>query len=307
VCKSFYTVLFSAVLLVVALSFASTVAAQESTSEETTMMAADADDPQVDAETDNVSVEVDNGKVSAKTSDVSTSNETSSQQSSLTVQQNQADEGSGSRASTGDVNTDRTSNNFTIVVNERDGVQVASDSARGDTTEDIFVNRPAGNYELKVTVRPERGTTFSVTVDDCNKGGSNTTCENPSARGSITQSDSDGMLDFTTNRNKFRVSYTVNFKDSNNNRNNRNNRNNNRNRNNNNRNNRIIRINRDNDDNLGAARRQYGDTEVIVKTIPDKGRLADTGGLPLAGVAVVALASVGLGLSILRFATRRDP
>ncbi|HEX4992425.1 MAG TPA: hypothetical protein VFV45_04275, partial [Rubrobacteraceae bacterium] len=78
-----------------------------------------------------------------------------------------------------------------------------------------------------------------------------------------------------------------------------NNRNNNRN-NDNNRNDRVVIID-------GAANRQYDDNEVITKTIPDKGRLASTGGVPLAGVAIVALVSVGLGLSILRSATRRDP
>ena len=35
--------------------------------------------------------------------------------------------------------------------------------------------------------------------------------------------------------------------------------------------------------------------------------IANTGGLPLTGAALLALASVGLGVSILRFAVRRDP
>ena len=55
----------------------------------------------------------------------------------------------------------------------------------------------------------------------------------------------------------------------------------------------------------GAANRQYGDTEVIVKTIPDKGRLADTGGSPLILLAGAALLSTGLLVG--RSVFRRDP
>ena len=51
-----------------------------------------------------------------------------------------------------------------------------------------------------------------------------------------------------------------------------------------------------------AARRQYGDTEVIVKTIPDKGKLADTGGASLNLPAGALLLSTGLllGRSVIR-------
>jgi hypothetical protein len=51
-----------------------------------------------------------------------------------------------------------------------------------------------------------------------------------------------------------------------------------------------------------AARRQYGDTEVIVKTIPDKGKLADTGGASLNLPAGALLLSMGLllGRSVIR-------
>ena len=51
-----------------------------------------------------------------------------------------------------------------------------------------------------------------------------------------------------------------------------------------------------------AARRQYGDTEVIVKTIPDKGKLADTGGASLNLPAGALLLSAGLllGRSVIR-------
>ena len=92
-------------LFVLTLLFAVAAGAQEeSAAEETTVLAADAADRKVEAETDNVSVKVDNGEVSVSTDDGSSSDDGTSQQSSLTVQQNQTDEGSGSRASTGDVN-----------------------------------------------------------------------------------------------------------------------------------------------------------------------------------------------------------
>jgi hypothetical protein len=61
----------------------------------------------------------------------------------------------------------------------------------------------------------------------------------------------------------------------------------------------------------GAADNQYRnernvEDRVIRETIPNKGTLAGTGGVPLTGAAFLALASVGLGVSILRFAIRRE-
>jgi len=308
VCKSFYPVLFSAVLLVGALSFASTAAAQEGMSEETTLLAADAEDNQVEAETDNVSVEREDGKVSAQTSDVSTSNETSSQQSSLTVQQDQADEGSGSQAESADVNTDRTSGIPSgtratgsnpdspssppdlITINRSDCtvVQGASITVEdGDGTEARFVD---GDNDVEIRADASR---FRIEGPNDEFIGDNAVSTSDPGF------DTDGDYRVVTDTG-------VTCRGDNNNRNNDNNRNNNRNNrnNDNNRNNRIIRINRNNDG--GAANRQYGN-KVIVETIPDKGKLAATGGLPLAGGALLALASVGLGLSILRSATRRDP
>ena len=307
-CKSFYPVLFSAVLLVGALSFASTAAAQEEgMSEETTLLAADAQDNQVEAETDNVSVEREDGKVSAKTSNVSTSNEASSQQSSLTVQQNQADEGSGSQAESDDVNADRTSSIPSgtratgsnpdspssppdlITINRSDCtvVQGASITVEdGDGTEARFVD---GDNDVEIRADASR-----VRIEGPNDefiGDNAVSTSDPGF-------DTDGDYRVVTD-----TGVTCRG-DNNNGNNNNNNNNNNRNNRNNDRNNRIIRINRNNDGG-GAANRQYG--EVIVETIPDKGKLAATGGLPLAGGALLALASVGLGLSILRSATRRDP
>ena len=311
-CKSFYPVLFSAVLLVGALSFASTAAAQEEgMSEETTLLAADAQDNQVEAETDNVSVEREDGKVSAKTSNVSTSNEASSQQSSLTVQQNQADEGSGSQAESDDVNADRTSSIPSgtratgsnpdspssppdlITINRSDCtvVQGASITVEdGDGTEARFVD---GDNDVEIRADASR-----VRIEGPNDefiGDNAVSTSDPGF-------DTDGDYRVVTDTGV--TCRGDNNNGNNNNNNNNNNRNNNRNNRNNDRNNRIIRINRNNDG--GAARRQYGN-KVIVETIPDKGKLAATGGLPLAGGALLALASVGLGLSILRSATRRDP
>src|SRR5215208_4410754 len=121
-------------LFVLTLLFSVAAGAQEeSAAEDTTVLAVDAADRKVEAETDNVSVKVDNGEVSVSTDDGSSSDDGTGQQSSLTVQQNQTDEGSGSRASTGDVNigATRTSNNFSIVI-RRNGSKVDSNSTRVD-------------------------------------------------------------------------------------------------------------------------------------------------------------------------------
>src|SRR5918995_6670998 len=112
--------MFAALIIALILLLAAPVEAQETTAEETTALAADAangkveaktsntsvkvQNGKVEAKTSNTSVEVDNGKVSVKTGNSSSSGNTTSQQSSLTVQQNQTDEGSGSQVSTGDVN-----------------------------------------------------------------------------------------------------------------------------------------------------------------------------------------------------------
>ena len=56
----------------------------------------------------------------------------------------------------------------------------------------------------------------------------------------------------------------------------------------------------------GAAGNQYAEGQVIGESIPNKGKLANTGGMPLVGVAFLALALVGLGISVLRFAIRRE-
>lgn len=58
---------------------------------------------------------------------------------------------------------------------------------------------------------------------------------------------------------------------------------------------------------VGAATKQYGGDEVIIKTIPKDGVvLARTGGMPLPGMALLALALIGTGFSVLRFGIPRD-
>src|SRR5215213_435845 len=117
--------MLAALIIALILLLAAPVEAQETTAEETTALAADAANRKVEAKTSNTSVEVDNGKVSVKTGNGSSSGNTTSQQSSLTVQQNQTDEGSGSRVSTGDVN-----------INQRTTTQ-ATDSLDGKKAEII--------------------------------------------------------------------------------------------------------------------------------------------------------------------------
>jgi hypothetical protein len=61
--------------------------------------------------------------------------------------------------------------------------------------------------------------------------------------------------------------------------------------------------------NANAVHKQYErivEERVIKETIPDKGTLANTGGMPLAGVAFLSLAMVGLGISVLRSAIRGE-
>jgi hypothetical protein len=52
----------------------------------------------------------------------------------------------------------------------------------------------------------------------------------------------------------------------------------------------------------GAADNQYGEDKVVVKTIPDKSKLADTSGPPLILLAGATLLSTGLllGSSVIR-------
>src|SRR5829696_5186405 len=153
-------------LFVLTLLFAVAAGAQEeSAAEETTVLAADAADRKVEAETDNVSVKVDNGEVSVSTDDGSSSDDGTSQQSSLTVQQNQTDEGSGSRASTGDVNIGATRTS-TRCQNSRDDVKTFSGTK--DRLPSGTFRIDGDHFRIQYTTDPTQGhnpSEASVQVD----------------------------------------------------------------------------------------------------------------------------------------------
>jgi hypothetical protein len=245
------------------------------------------------------------------TDDGSSSNDGTSQQSSMTVQQNQTDEGSGSRASTGDVNINQTSNSscqnrhevasldefdegdtvqfrtqgnkfrvsydvffdtnasgkrFRIEIRRNGNVVQSEETSVNQTDASFFVTDGSDTYTIKATLsNAGRDPTFDITVDDCRGNNNN-----------------DG-------RNRHRHHDR-----------NRHHRHHDRDR---FHNNRFF--------GRGAANQQYDVNERIVEervireTIPNKGRLAATGGVPLTGAAVLGLASVGLGVSILRSAVLR--
>jgi hypothetical protein len=264
-----------------ALLFAGIAAAQEDTTEETTALAADAADRKVEAKTDNVSVEVDNGKVSAKTSNASTSNKTTSQQSSLTVQQNQTDEGSRSQVSPGDVNIGASSRARVVVDVLDDNGNRTGEGFTANGGNDATANIPEGpgNFSLDITAN---NASYKITVEDCDP-----TCSDFKTLRTFKGTNDRRTDEFAIAGDSFRLRYETDSV----------NRDRNRHR------------DHDRDRDRGAAVRQYSrvEEEVIKDTIPDKGTLADTGGTPLVGVAFLALASVGLGLSILRLAIRRDP
>jgi hypothetical protein len=293
-----------ALVIALILLLADPVKAQESTAEETTVLAADAADMKVEAETDNTSVEVDNGKVS-----VSTDNGTS-QQSSLTVQQNQTDEGSGSRASTGDVNIGATrtsripsgtaatgignppdevrinvrnctvSNGASITLEDIDGTEALfRDGARGidifDSSAEVSIEGPAGDFI------GNHAQLISPSDEDFSENGDYDV---------VTSTSITCRHDGNNNDGRNRRHHRHHDRD------------------------RHRHHDRDRHHNRffgrGAANQQYErivEEKVIKETIPDKGKLAATGGVPLTGAAFLALASVGLGVSVLRSAIRCDP
>jgi hypothetical protein len=294
-----------ALVIALILLLADPVKAQEITAKETTVLAADAADRKVEAETDNTSVEVDNGEVSVSTDNGSSSDDGTSQQSSLTVQQNQTDEGSQSKVSTGDVNIGATQNSSGC----QNSRNVKTFSGTNDRLPTDSFRIDGDHFRLRYTTdRDGNGTPVRVEVDvldaNSNSTGEGFTATNGNdATDNVPRGPGTFRLDITATNARYDITVEDCRGNDNNNNNNRNNKNNDNNGNNNNDNN----GNNNNANAQGAANRQYGEAEVIVRTIPNKGTLADTGGVPLVGVAFLALASVGLGLSILRFAIRRDP
>ena len=276
------------------------------------MLAADAADRKVEAETSNTSVKVDNGEVSVSTDNDSSSDDGTSQQSSMTVQQNQTDEGSGSRASTGDVNIGATRRNNSsarveVDVLDEDGNRTGDNfiaNGGNDVTETI----PEGNGFFSLDITADNAS-YNITVEDCDPN-----CNNPEFVRTFTGRDDQRTDDFRIFGNSFRLRIETDRVDGDRNRRRHHDRDRNR--------RRHRHHDRDRDRNRffgrgdfrrGAADQQYRserivEERVIRETIPkNKGRLAATGGVPLTGVAFLGLASVGLGVSILRSAIRRDP
>jgi Tfp pilus assembly protein FimT len=295
-----------ALVIALILLLAAPVKAQETTAEETTVLAADAADRKVEAKTDNVSVEVDDGEVSVSTDDGSSSDDGTSQQSSLTVSQNQADEGSGSQVSTGDVNigaTRRNNSNARVEVDvlDEDGNRTGDNfiaNGGNDVTETI----PEGDGFFSLDITADNAS-YRITVEDCDPD-----CV---SERTFTGRDDQRTAEFDIDGDEFRLRIETERVDGDRNRRRHHDRDRNRNR------NRFHDRDRDRnrffgrrDFGRGAANQQYErivEERVIRETIPDKGKLAATGGVPLTGAAFLALASVGLGVSILRFAIRRDP
>jgi hypothetical protein len=303
-----------ALVIALILLLAAPVKAQETTTEETTVLAADAADKKVEAETSNTSVEVDNGKVSVSTDDGSSSDDGTSQQSSMTVQQNQTDEGSGSRASTGDVNV-----NQQITTEARTNLNGKTARIQGPNSDKVdrvvisglnSCERSGGSVRVSVRQSDNDGSTTANFTD-----GSNTFIQVNSSQVVITPNNGNFLnVPSGFNRGNGTVTSSSGIRCGNNNNNNNNNRNRHHNRH-HDRNRHHRHHDRDRHNNRffgrGAANQQYRserivEERVIRETIPNKGTLANTGGVPLTGAAFLALASVGLGVSILRFAVRRD-
>jgi hypothetical protein len=304
-----------ALVIALILLLASPVKAQETTAEETTFLSADAADRKVEAETDNVSVEVDNGEVSVSTDDGSSSDDGTSQQSSMTMQQNQATDGTGSRASTGDVNIGASQTSSSSCQNRHE-VASLDELDEGDTINfrtqgnkfrvsyDVFFDSNASNRRFRIEIRRNGNVVDSeeTSVDQTDatffvSDGS----DNFSIKATLSDAGADPTFDVLVD----------DCRGSNNNNNNGRNRHHDRNR----HHHRHHDRNRFHHNNRffgrgGAANFQYDRTveeRVIKETIPkNKGRLAATGGVPLTGAALLGLASVGLGVSILRFAVRRE-
>jgi hypothetical protein len=297
-----------ALVIALILLLAAPVKAQETTAEETTVLAADAADRKVEAETSNTSVEVDNGKVSVSTDDGSSSDDGTSQQSSLTVQQNQTDEGSGSRASTGDVNIGATRRNNSsarveVDVLDNNGNRTG-DNFTANGGNDVTETIPEGDGFFSLDITADNAS-YNITVEDCDPD-----CNNPEFVRTFSGRDDRRTDDFEIFGNSFRLRIETDRVDGDRNRRRHHDRDRNRRRHHDrDRNRHHNRFGRG-DFGRGAAHEQYTrivEEKVIRETVPDKGRLAATGGVPLTGAAVLGLASVGLGVSILRFAIRRDP
>jgi hypothetical protein len=300
----FFSVLFSAVLLVLALPLAA--GAQEGTAEETSLQANDAAKAGVEATTSNVSAETGNGS--------SSSNAGSQQSSDVTVSQAQAGEGTQSQAVTGDLNISQNSSSSC-----QNPQQVGSIDDQ-DSNDSLSFNTRGNKFRV------------SYTVDFDSNSNSNEfriEIKRDNANGTVVDSDStdvDDTVNFTVSEGADRyildarivqgnANYSVTVDDCRGNNDGGNNRHhNNRHNDHNNRHHNRFHHNRFHPNRFhhnNAAHNQYTsqrtvEDTVIKETIPNKGKLASTGGMPLAGVGLLSLALVGLGVSVLRSAIRRE-
>jgi hypothetical protein len=291
-----------------ALLFAGIAVAQEDTTEETTVLAADAADMKVEAETDNTSVEVDNGEVSVSTDNDSSSDDGTSQQSSMTVQQNQATDGTGSRASTGDVSSNQ---QITTQATNLNGKTARIEGPNSVDVDRVVISglrnceESGGTVRVSVRQSDNDGSTTANFTD-----GNNTFIEVDSGQVVITPNNGN-LLNVPSDFNPGNgtVTNSSGIRCGNNNNNNNNNRNRHHNRHRDHDRNRHRHHDRDRHNNRffgrGAANQQYErnvEERVIRETVPNKGRLAATGGTPLLPLAGIALLGTGLfvGRSVLR-------
>jgi hypothetical protein len=254
------------------------------------------------------------------TDDGSSSDDGTSQQSSMTVQQNQATDGTGSRASTGDVNigASQTSNsncqNRHEVANldefdEGDTVQFHTQGNKFEVFYDVFFDSNASDKRFRIEIRRNGNVVQSE----------ETSVDQNDTHFFVTDGSDNYTIKATLSNAGPDPTFDVTVDDC---RGNNNNNNNNRNRHHHRHHDRNRHHHRHHDRNRfhnnrffgrGAADQQYVndrtvEERVIRETIPNnKGRLANTGGVPLTGAAVLGLASLGLGVSILRSAVRREP
>jgi hypothetical protein len=165
--------------------------------------------------------------------------------------------------------TNASDKRFRIEIRRNGNVVQSEETSVNQTDATFFVTDGSGNYTIKATLsNAGRDPTFDITVDDCR--GNNNNNNNNDGRNRNRHHDRD------RNRHHDRDRFH---------------------------NNRFF--------GRGAANQQFVserivEERVIRETIPDKGRLAATGGVPLTGAAFLGLVSVGLGVSILRFAVRRE-
>src|SRR5215211_809360 len=278
----FFSAVFSAALFVVALPL--TAGAQEDTAGEATAPADDAASAAAEATTSNVSAETGNSSTSGKIG--------SHESSGLTVSRAQTGEGTQSQAVTGDLSTAQNSgipegtpapgtnpdnpssppNLITIGVEDctvSDGASITVEDSDG--TEARFVD---GSRAIEIIGTRDEITIEGPPGDFIGDHAVSTTDPGFDTDGEYTVVKSTGI--------------TCNDGGGGGGNNNDHNRHPNR-----------------HNDNVNVVHKQYGNT-VIKETIPNKGKLANTGGMPPAGLALLPLAMVGLGVSVLRSAIRRE-